>query len=100
MQEEIEGLKWNGTSFDCHLPPGRKAICGKWVYRWKTDEHRGITRAKSGLVAFGYQQKEKIDRSEKKAATPNAASIRLLLATAVKQGLPLCHFDVKQAFVI
>lgn len=33
------------------------------------------------------------------AATPNVASTLLLVATAVKEELPLGHFDTEQAFV-
>lgn len=49
-----------------------------------TNEFGGGIGAKRGLVAFGYQQKQRIHYSETSAATPDAASIHLLLATAVQ----------------
>lgn len=61
-----------------------KAIGGKIFDRWKTNEPGEITRAKSRLIAFGYQHKEGIDYFETFTATPNAASTRLLLARVVK----------------
>lgn len=37
--------------------------------------------------------------SESSAATPNTASIRLHLASAVKEGFSLSHFDTEQVFL-
>lgn len=58
---------------------------GEWVNFFKTHEVGEIIRAKRRVVTFGYQQKKDIDYFETFAATPNAASIRLLLATVLKE---------------
>lgn len=93
------GLKWNGTFFECDFPLDSIAIGGEWVNRWKTYKHGEITRAKCRLVAFGSLQKEVTACFKTFSATPNAASIRLLLATAVRKRLPLSLHDTAQEFV-
>lgn len=57
-----------------------------------------ITLPKSRLFAFGYQQQKCSDYFETFAATPNGAPLCLLLATEVKERLPLSYFDTKPAF--
>jgi hypothetical protein len=43
MMEEMESIKENGTWSLVDLPPGRKPIGVKWVFKVKRDEHgRGV----------------------------------------------------------
>lgn len=42
---------------------------------------------------FGYQQEQGIDHFEPFAATTNTALVRLSLATTVKEGLLVGHYD-------
>ena len=44
----------NGTWTLTELPPGRKALPCKWVYKYKRDTAGNITRYKSRLVIKGY----------------------------------------------
>lgn len=69
------------------------------MYRSKTNKYVEIIRARSRLVLFGYLKKEGIPYVDTFAATPNPASTRLLLATAVEERLPLSPFDTEQAFL-
>lgn len=99
MQGELDGLEPDGTFTKCGLPQGRKSIDGRWACHWKTNELGEITHAKSRLIVIGHRQEEGILYFDNFAATPNAASIRLLLATASKEGQPLSHLDTEQAFI-
>ncbi|GJP85068.1 hypothetical protein CLOP_g15171 [Closterium sp. NIES-67] len=54
----------NNTFDLVNLPPGRKAISSKWLFKRKTDADGNIERYKSRLVAKGYQQQEKKDYNE------------------------------------
>ena len=56
MKDEMESLMSNQTWELAELPPGKKALHNKWVYRIK-EEHDGNKRYKERLVVKGFQQK-------------------------------------------
>ena len=99
MAKEIAGLVVNDTFTVSELPPGRKAISGRWVFDWKLSEHGEVTRAKCRLVARGFLQEKSIDYCDCYSPTPRAASIRLLAGFAVKTDQLLSHLDIAQAFI-
>nr|GFD08517.1 putative ribonuclease H-like domain-containing protein [Tanacetum cinerariifolium] len=58
MQEELLQFKLLNVWTLMDLPPGKRAIGTKWVYRNKRD-HRGIfVRNKARLVVQGHRQEE------------------------------------------
>ena len=99
MLEEIEGLVANETFVESDLPPGRKALSARWLFKWKTDEHSLVTRAKCRLVARGFMQEAGVDYENTFSPTPSASSIRLLTGLALKHDMELHHLDIAQAFV-
>ena len=99
MIQEIEGLVANNTFTTSELPPGRKALTARWVFRWKRSEHGEVTRAKCRLVARGFLQTPGVEYLDCYSPTPRAASIRLLVGVAVKDDMSLMHLDVAQAFI-
>lgn len=64
MADEIESHKQNGTWEMCCLPPGRKAIFSKWVFKIKYTADGSVEKYKARLVAKGCSQKEGIDYEE------------------------------------
>ena len=64
MQEEIDSLKRHGTWKLVDLPPGRKAVKCKWVYKVKHKADGSIERYKARLVAKGFTQVKGIDFDE------------------------------------
>ncbi|CAN0503338.1 unnamed protein product, partial [Discosporangium mesarthrocarpum] len=93
MERELTGLQSANAFSPTNLPPDRKALGAKWIYKWKTDEMGIVTRAKARLVPKGYNQKLGVDYFETFAPTPAASTVRLLTAVANEQRLELIHFD-------
>ena len=58
MQSEYDALIENDTWSLCDLPPGKKAIGTKWVYKLKCKLDGEIDRYKACLVAKGYAQQK------------------------------------------
>jgi hypothetical protein len=56
MIEEMDSIAKNGTWSLIDLPPGRKSIGVKWVFKVKRDEHGAVSKHKARLVVKGYAQ--------------------------------------------
>jgi hypothetical protein len=67
------------------VPPGRKAIGSKFVFRVKRDENGHVVRFKSRLVAQGYTQVPGQDFNHTFAPVAKWDSICFLLSTAATQ---------------
>lgn len=61
MEEEKKSLEKNETRTLVDLPPNRKALDTKWVFRTKRDSSGKIERYKARLVVRGCNQTEGID---------------------------------------
>ncbi|CAN0465559.1 unnamed protein product, partial [Discosporangium mesarthrocarpum] len=99
MDRELTGMLRADAFALAALPPGRKAVGAKWVFKWKTDEMGIVTRAKARLVAKGFSQKPGIDYFETFALTPASSTARLFAAIANECDLEMIHFDAEQAFI-
>lgn len=99
MNEEIASHRANQTWTLVDLPAGRKPINAKWVYKTKRDDSGAVVRYKARLVAKGYAQRMGIDYTETYAPVVRYASIRLLMALAVKYDYSIHQMDVITAFL-
>lgn len=99
MQEEINAIHGLGTFELVPLPPGRKAIGSKWVFRIKRNALGAITRYKARLVAQGFSQIPGIDFGETFAPVARIESLRILFAIAAVLDWEIGHMDVKAAFL-
>ena len=53
MQREIDALEMNETWVVADLPPGKKALGCKWIYKIKYQSNGTIERFKAQLVILG-----------------------------------------------
>ena len=84
------------------VPPGKKAIGSKLVYKLKLIDAGGypkIDKYKGRLVGLGYQEKYGIDYIENFSPTPQITSVRFLLNLILQNKWNKYHCDVKGAFL-
>ena len=99
MESEYESLIKTNTWEVSTLPPGRKAIGSKWIYRVKYDSLGKVTKFKARLVAKGYSQIEGIDYGEIFSPVAKYDSIRMIIAIVASKRLLMHQMDVKTAFL-
>jgi hypothetical protein len=75
MMEEIKSIDDNTTWFLTNLPPGRRAIGLKWVFKVKRDEQGNIAKHKARMVVKGYTQRCGIDYDEVSAPVARLDSV-------------------------
>ena len=100
MGDEMESQEKNHTWDLVTLPPGRKVVTCKWIYKLKEGQspEEGV-KYKSRVVARGFSQREGVDYNEIFSPVVRHTSIRVLLAIVARQDLELEQFDVKTAFL-
>jgi hypothetical protein len=64
MTAEMDSIKENGVYTLAKLPPDRKALRGKWVFKLKRGANGEILRFKARYVVRGFEQQEGIDYNE------------------------------------
>ncbi len=99
MAEEYDSLMKNYTWILADLPPWRKAVKSKWVYKVKTTVDGTLQQYKARLVAKDPFQKPGIDFTETFAPIARFECIRAFLSIAVAANMDLIQFDIKTAFL-
>jgi transposase InsO family protein len=99
MIEEMDAHAANQTWTIQPLPPGRKTVKSKWVFKTKTNEAGEVVRHKARLVAKGFSQIKGIDYTETFAPVVRFTSIRCLMALAVKNRMRIHQMDAVTAFL-
>jgi hypothetical protein len=98
-QEEYDALHQHDVWELCELPPDRKAVGCRWVYRIKTNTDGTVERYKARLVAKGFSQKPHLDYTETFAPVAKFASLRTVLALAAAEDMEVHTMDVSSAFL-
>ncbi|GKV35227.1 hypothetical protein SLEP1_g43529 [Rubroshorea leprosula] len=99
MEDEINALEKNNTWTLETLPPGKRAIGCKWVYKIKYKADGTIEQYKARLVAKGFTQVEGLDYHDTFALVAKLVTVRCLLAVAAIRNWELHQLDVHNAFL-
>nr|GEW66585.1 ribonuclease H-like domain-containing protein [Tanacetum cinerariifolium] len=99
MNNDMDALYRNDTLEITDLPIGRKAICGKWVYKIKYKSSGDIDIYKARYVAKGFNQKEGIDFDETFSPVVKIVTIRCVINLVVQNNWSIYQLDVNNAFL-
>lgn len=99
MNLELDAFEKNCTWEITELPPQRKAIGCKWLYKTKFKPDGSIDKYKARLVVLGCRQTYGIDYTETFAPVAKMTSVRAVLAVAAMHDWDAFHMDVSNAFI-
>ncbi|CAI7882738.1 unnamed protein product [Closterium sp. NIES-53] len=99
VKEEYDSLQENETWELCELPPGKKAISSKLIFRHKYGPYGELTRYKSRLVAKGFQQTKGKVFDEIFVPVGKGTTLRVMLGTAANRGWRIKQMDITTAFL-
>lgn len=91
MSREIQALECTDTWEIRDLPPGKKAIFCKWVYKIKYTSDGMVERYKARLVVCGNRQVEGIDYGETFTPVAKMVTVRTVMTVAAS-----CHWELHQ----
>ena len=97
MDTEIAALEANNTWTLTLLPPHKRAVGCKWVYKVKYRSNGSVERYKAHLVAKGFTQHEGLDFTETFSPIAKMTTVKTLLAVLVVRHLT--QLDVNNAFL-
>ncbi|WVZ17444.1 hypothetical protein V8G54_010426 [Vigna mungo] len=99
MEEELRSIERNETWKMVDLPPNKRCIGVKWVFKTKLNPDGTVSKHKARLVAKGFLQREGIDFQEVYAPIARLETIRVVIAIACAKKWTLSALDVKSAFL-
>ncbi|GAU29238.1 hypothetical protein TSUD_362280 [Trifolium subterraneum] len=99
MNTEYKALMDNHTWSLVPLPPHRRAIGCKWIFKIKENPDGSVNKYKARLVAKGFHQTPGFDFNETFSPVIKPVTIRLILTLAVTYKWPVQQIDINNAFL-
>lgn len=99
MNKELDALEENNTWTIMPLPPGKKSIGSKWVYKVKLKPDGTVERFKARLVAKWYNQTYGIDYLDSFSPVAKVVTVSVLLSLSTSNGWFLHQLDINNAFL-
>ncbi|GJT01644.1 retrovirus-related pol polyprotein from transposon TNT 1-94 [Tanacetum coccineum] len=99
MKKEIDALESNGTWELTTLPPRKKAIDCKWVYKTKYNNDGTVERHKARLMIYENRHQEGADYKETFVPVAKMVTVRTFLSVAASKKWELHQMDVYNAFL-
>ena len=81
------------------IPPGKKAVGCKWVYKIKRNPSDEMVKFKARLVAKGFTQRPGVDYTETFAPVARKESINKVLAIEAAEDLEAENADLDTSFL-
>ena len=94
-----KALEANGTWRLTTLPPSKKALTSKWVYKIKFRLDGSIERYKARLVIRGFQRVKDKDYKHTFSLAAKLTTVRIFIALATAKSWPLHQLDINNAFL-
>lgn len=94
MQAELQVLENNNTWDLVPLPPGKKVIGCRWVYKVKLKANGSLERFKARLVAKGYSQQYGVDFHATFSPIIKMTTVCCIIALAASKHWPLFQLDI------
>ena len=89
MKDEHKSLLDNIMWILVDLPPNRRVLWGKWVYKLKRGPNGEILRYKARWVVRGFEQQEGVDYNETFASVVKLMSYKMIFAIAAALDLEI-----------
>jgi len=99
MDLELAALEQNHTWVLTPLPPGKKALTSRWVYKTKYKPDGSVERHKARLVIRGFEQVKDKDYKHTFSPVAKLTTVRLFIAIATAFQWPLHQLDINNAFL-
>ena len=95
MNLELRALEQNKTWDITSLPPGKRAIGCKWLYKTKFNSDGSIERYKARLVVLGCRQEYGVDYQETFAPVAKMTTVQTLLAVIAMRQWQASQMDLQ-----
>jgi hypothetical protein len=99
MKDELLSIRKNQTYDLVVLPPRKRPISSKWVFKTKPGINGQPPRLKAKLVALGFDQRHGIDFDEVFAPVVKWSTIRTLATCFALYIHEIHHLDVRTTFL-
>lgn len=96
---EMEQMEANKVWTKVQLPPGKKTVKSKFIFKIKRLPGGKIDKFKVRLCAAGYSQRFGVNYDETYAPVSTHSSLRIMLALAAANRWHTAHLDVTAAFL-